>query len=207
MNSFTKIVKNIKDNLSKELPGVSAQLNMAPTLLNGEDFPLTPSQNAKQSAVLIVLFPQNGCTYTVFIKRPAYNGVHSGQVSFPGGKFEKEDIDLMATALRETHEEVGIRPQEVEVIGKLTPLFISVSNMLVHPYVAIMPQPPTIKIDNHEVEYTIHPSLNDLKNVNNQFSKTILTPGRNIVAPYIAVEGEMIWGATAMIVAELIELY
>lgn len=207
MNSFNQTVKNIRENISKELPGVSAQLKMAPTLLNGEDFSLTVSQNAIPSAVLIVLFSKNDCTHTVLIKRPAYNGVHSGQVSFPGGKFEKQDLGLMATALRETHEEVGIHPKEVEVIGRLTPLYISVSNMLVHPFVGIMSQQPKIQIDNHEVEYTIHPNLKDLKNINNQLSKTILSHGRNVVAPYFAVEGEIIWGATAMIIAELIELY
>lgn len=207
MNSFTDITNSIRENITKELPGISAQLNMAPTLLNGDDFPLAPSQNAIQSAVLIVLFPKNGCAHTVFIKRPAYDGVHSGQVSFPGGKFEEQDSDLMATSLRETHEEVGINPKEVEVIGRLTPLYISVSNMLVHPYVGIMAQQPKIEIDNHEVEYTIHPSLKDLKNINNHVSKTMLSHGRNIVAPCFAVEGEIIWGATAMIIAELIELY
>lgn len=207
MSSFHQIVSRLRQNTNGPLPGIAAQLRMAPSLRNGEEFSITPNNHAVQSAVLIGIFEEKDGAHTLLIKRASYNGIHSGQISFPGGKYERIDTDLMATALREAHEEVGIEPTQVEIIGKLTPLFISVSNMLVHPYVGIIPKPTALKLDAHEVEYVITPSLALLQSKNCLASKVITSHGRTIEAPYFNAENEVIWGATAMIISELIELY
>ncbi|MDD2196172.1 MAG: CoA pyrophosphatase [Bacteroidales bacterium] len=207
MGDYKRTVKRIQQNITKELPGLTAQLKMAPLLSDGAEFPLTPSKTAKQSAVLIGIYPKNHNAHTILIKRAVYDGVHSGQVSFPGGKYEDQDSDLVETALREAQEEVGITPQNVEIIGRLTPLFISVSNMLVLPVVGLMPEPKNLLLNLQEVEYTISPSLMHLKSKACLSVKTINSLNRLITAPYFDAENEMIWGATAMIISELTELY
>lgn len=207
MGDYKRTVKRIQQNITKGLPGLTAQLRMAPLLSDGTEFPLTPSGTPKQSAVLIGIYPQNNNAHTILIKRAIYDGVHSGQVSFPGGKYEEQDDDLVVTALREAQEEVGITPQDVKIIGKLTPLFISVSNMMVLPVVGLMPEPKNLLLNLQEVEYIISPSLMHLKDKACLSVKTIDSHGRLISAPYFDAENEMIWGATAMIISELTELY
>jgi 8-oxo-dGTP pyrophosphatase MutT (NUDIX family) len=207
MNYFERIVGQLKINLQKDLPGFQAQQRMAPSFRGGPGFPQSPDNNTRGSAVLIAIYPDDDRAKTILIKRTVYNGAHSGQVSFPGGKQEDFDKSLIVTAIREAEEEVGIDANQVGVIGALTPLFIPVSNLMVLPVVCEIPKPTNLHLNLQEVEYTIHVDLMNFKDPEKLSVKTICVGNNPISAPYYAVEGEVVWGATAMIISELTDLY
>ena len=200
------MTKNWKEQLAAELkkplPGVDAQLRMSPAMRRPEsvEYPL------KNAGVLILLYPHRRLVYTVFIKRTEYDGVHSGQVSLPGGMFKEEDGSLMHTALREANEETGIDISTVTVIGKLTQLHIPVSNVNVHAFVGVTDSRPVFVHDPAEVQYLIEESLDELLNEVNHKTKTMILFGNEVVVPYFDIRGNHIWGATAMIISEFSEI-
>ncbi|MBU3928467.1 MAG: CoA pyrophosphatase, partial [Bacteroidetes bacterium] len=147
----------------------------------------------------------NGEAHLIMIKRALDETVHSGQIAFPGGKAEKEDASLENTALRETFEEVGIQPQQVEIIGKLTDLYIPPSNYLVAPFVGILQEEPHIT-PNYEVERALIIPLSDLMNQGNCMEKTISVRSIQLQVPCYTLDGEIIWGASSMMLAELLEV-
>jgi len=206
MVSNEKIIQELKIRLRNPLPGLSAQLRMSPSF-RGDLIKNYDESQYRQSAVLISLYPENDKLNTILIKRATYDGVHSGQVGFPGGKYEETDGSLIQTALREANEEVGIIPESVEILGKLTPLHIPVSNMMVLPVVGLLYEKPELHLNLQEVEFTLAVPICHLKNPANHFQKTIGVRDRTITAPYIKVDCEDVWGATAMIIAEFIELF
>jgi len=201
-----KLISQIRQNLKQPLPGLSAQLRMAPSH-RGELLKTNDGCGLRQSAVLISLFPENDKLSTLLIKRTTYDGIHSGQVSFPGGKFENSDESLIQTALREAEEEVGLDPKKVEILGTLTPLFIPVSSMQVLPVVGLLHEKPELHLNHYEVEYTITVPICHLKNTANHMQKTIYLREHTVEAPYIKVDCEDVWGATAMIISEFCEMY
>lgn len=207
MSDFNSIVERLKINLQKDLPGFKVQQRMAPSFRVGPSMPHNQNPSTRESAVLIAIYPDNGQANTILIKRAVYNGAHSGQVSFPGGKREGFDKSLIETALREAEEEIGIDPTTVEVIGTLTPLFVPVSNLTVLPVVGIMPKPSELHPNLQEVEYTITANLSDFKSPENLSVKTICIGNLPISAPFYAVKNEVVWGVTAMIISELTALY
>lgn len=207
MTLSDKLLAEIKQNILNPLPGNAAQLRMAPSHRDGLIRNFDTNKLIRQSAVLISLYPNNGKINTLLMKRATYNGVHSGQISFPGGKFEESDESLIQTALREAQEEVGIDPLKVEVLGTLTPLFIPVSNIEVLPVIGLLKEKPDLHLNFEEVEFTIEVPICHLKNPKNHMSKTINIRDYSIEAPYIKVDCEDVWGATAMIISEFIELY
>ena len=129
---YPQHLQQLKDALEGPLPGIQAQLRMVGRV---RAMPARVTENCKQSAVLCLLFPDEGQLSVLLMKRKDDNTAHSGQVSFPGGKFEPADPDYCATAIREAREEVGINPEKIEILGALTPLYIPVSNFNVHPFV------------------------------------------------------------------------
>lgn len=164
--------------------------------------------SSRKSAVLILLFPENGQLKTVVIKRSEYDGVHSGQIAFPGGKNEKDDIDFAATALRETREEIGVEADLIEIIGQLTDLYILPSNFQVKAFVGYCARKPDYVLDKKEVQSVIELNIDDLYNEQNILEKEFSSASRGmkIKAPYFSVNGIEIWGATAMIISELLEV-
>ncbi len=130
---------------------------------------------------------------------------HSAQVSFPGGAWEPNDGSLLETALRETREELGIT-QEIHVLGSLTPLHIPVSNFMVTPFAGWMDEHPLFQPDPTEVQYVIESSLHELSDPVNILSESWEQHGRTIIAPYYRVGNEKIWGATAMMLCEFLQL-
>jgi 8-oxo-dGTP pyrophosphatase MutT (NUDIX family) len=167
---------------------------------------LNQGQPGQKAGVLILLFPANDQLCTVFIKRTEYDGEHSGQISFPGGKFERSDQSLDMTALREAEEEIGIRDSEVEIIGELTPLPIPVSNIEVFPYIGVMDNEPLFKPDPSEVEYIIKAGIKTLLDPGTLSKKEMLLFNDIITVPYFNIEENHIWGATAMILGEFLEV-
>jgi 8-oxo-dGTP pyrophosphatase MutT (NUDIX family) len=207
MDNFENTISIVRERLLKDLPGSEVQNRMAPSFRVGFPFRKHPNSATRQSAVLICIYPEQFEAATILIKRSTYNGPHSGQVSFPGGKYDETDESLVQTALREAQEEVGIAPSDLEVIGCLTPLFIPVTNMQVLPVVGVMLNPPTLHPNLQEVEYPILAKLSDFKNPQNSSVKTLRVLGFPISAPYYSIGGEHVWGATAMIISEFTELY
>ena len=200
---FDQFAMRLEDELSKPLPGEDAQYLMAPTG-RGRVNPLDPTIDYRDSSVLILFYPGSEGLSTVLIKRHDYDGAHSGQVSFPGGKHEKEDGSFEATALRESNEELGIDPDQINVIGKLTNVYIPVSRFKVHPYVAITSFRPVFNPDPFEVKDILEVSLQTLTD-KGIVSQTVVTTGSGlkVKTPYYNVQGFIVWGATAMIVSEL----
>lgn len=190
-----------RNKLQEPLPGVKAQLRMAPSSRGISSFVEPPVP----AAVLVLFYPSGQETRLVFIKRNAYDGPHSAQVSFPGGSREPEDQSLEETALRETREELGIRGK-IEVLGALTPLHIPVSNYQVHPFVGWMGQVPGFRPDPSEVQYVIEATLSLLQDPSQRGSDREYRQGVPVEVPFYRVGKEKIWGATAMMLSEILQL-
>jgi 8-oxo-dGTP pyrophosphatase MutT (NUDIX family) len=154
----------------------------------------------------VLFYPQHGQIYLPLILRPTYDGVHSGQVGFPGGGHEQGDADLVATALREAHEEIGVQVHEVVLLGQLSPLYVFASNYLVYPTVAWSPARPPFDIDVREVAQLLEVPVTDLLNPGHQRLEEWQLRGRLVHVPFFAIQEQKIWGATAMMLSELLSL-
>lgn len=203
MNSFPDSLKN---EILKGLPGTDVQWQMASSDRFVRNFPRTPGKDARVAAVLILFYPHAGSIYTVFMQRPYYDGVHGGQISFPGGKKEPEDTDVIQTALREAKEETGVDPAKISITGTLTPLFIPVSNMVVTPVVGWTNEKPDFHFQPEEVEFLIDADLKILLDVSIVKTKPFEIRGELIDVKYFDYKDNTIWGATAMILNELLNI-
>jgi 8-oxo-dGTP pyrophosphatase MutT (NUDIX family) len=194
----------LKMEIAKGLPGTEVQWALASSDRLARDFPRTPRKDSAMAAVLILLYKQDRKISTVFIQRPDYDGVHGGQISFPGGKSEKDDPDLIFTALREAGEETGISSGKVEIVGTLTPLYIPVSNIVVTPVVGWSGERPAYIPDPEEVLFMIEADLARFLDDSIIKTRPMEIRGEKIDIRYFDYEGHVIWGATAMILHELL---
>ncbi|MBN2275672.1 MAG: CoA pyrophosphatase [Bacteroidales bacterium] len=199
---ITKRIALLKSELSRPLPGKNVQMQMAPSLRR----PAMKTLPMRYSGVLLLLYPVKNNLFTVFMKRTDYGGLHSGQVSFPGGKQEKEDASLIKTALRETHEEIGLLPGEVDILGNLSVVYIPVSNFKVLPVVGFTAKKPVFTIDPQEVNYLIETPLDFLMNPEIIKTEITTTGDLTVKIPYFDINGHHIWGATAMMLSEFLEV-
>lgn len=195
-------INRLKSEIAKGLPGKEVQYRMAPS----GRLPFFPGKTPVNGSVLILLFSDDKLR-VVLMKRTEYKGPHSGQVSFPGGKSEKSDRDLVYTAIREAHEEVGIQEKGIEILGTLTPLYIPPSNFNVLPVVAYCSSIPEFSINTREVKYISTPAIEDFINSNALKYKFMEFFGHSLSIPYFDINGEEVWGATAMIMNEFLEIY
>jgi len=203
---FKPLVGKLKKSLQQPLPGKAAQAKMAPYKRRTKLPEQSVLNAAKKAAILLLIFEKNNQAFTVFIKRTTYKGVHSAQVSFPGGKREKTDANFAETALRETHEEIGINPNQVELIGQLSQVYIPPSNFLVHPFVGILNSPPTFTPDPIEVQSILPISIAHLMDSQNHIIADINVRGTKLKVPAIQIPNDIIWGATAVMLAEFAAL-
>ncbi len=194
----------LKTEILKGLPGTEVQWQMASSDRMVRNFPRTPGKDARAASVLILLYPYNGSIYTVFMQRPDYDGVHSGQISFPGGKQEPSDGDAVRTAIREAEEETGINPDELTILGMLTPLFIPVSNILVTPVVAWIDEKPSFRHQAEEVVFLFDSDIRKFYDPSVIRTKPVNIGSETIDVKYYDCDGYVIWGATAMILHELL---
>lgn len=191
------------------LPGITAHLKMAP---DHRALELQAVENheyhPKLSAVLVILFHENEKLKIVFIRRSEYVGIHSGQMAFPGGRYEEEDGDLKVTALREVEEEIGVRTETLEILGQLSDLYVPPSNFMVRAFVAYAYQRPVYQKDEREVQEIIEFELKDFYRQDIIKRKDFPAHNRSgkTSAPYYEMNGVVIWGATAMMMAELLEV-
>lgn len=207
------LIEALKYKLQEgNLPGRQAQLafaNHAPHDLPSDLGKLLEiSKDAIPAATLCLLFPDTDLDekYSFALierTRTSPDDPHSGQISFPGGRMELEDPSMQFTALREANEEIGVLPDQVEILGKLSDLFISVSNYIVSPYVGYIDYKPDFIPQLTEVNNIFTPSLDSLLNPSNILTKDIHV--RGIVLkdmPYFNLSNKVVWGATAMMLSE-----
>ena len=162
----------------------------------------------RMAAVLLLLYPNEfGEMNFVLTRRRVYNGMHSGQISFPGGKPDPLDNDLWATALRETYEEIGILPDEVIYIRNLSKLYVPPSNFLIIPYLGYLQTPDVFKPDPREVEAILEISLMDFINKESVLTKQLNSNSTTITVPAYIFDQNVVWGATAMILSEFKMLF
>jgi len=191
------------------LPGEEAHKKLAPLIRINElkDIDIS-TKNPNQAGVMAVFYPdEENETRLVLILRKTYKGVHSNQVGFPGGRVEKQDKDLEATALRETEEEVGIPRDDIEVVKKLTRLYIPPSNFWVQPYIGLLSKRPKMIAQETEVEAILEVKLSEFLDDDHVITENLSTSyATNIDVPAYMLNGHVVWGATAMMLSEIREL-
>lgn len=202
MNTNTLI--HLRERLKQQLPGRAAQERMVGRV---RLMPALVPENARPSAVLCLVFPVEDDLHILLMQRREDNTHHSGQVSFPGGRFEPEDVDYRATALREAHEEMGIPASEVEVLGELTSLYIPVSNYNVFPFLGYVGTRPVYNLNDSEVAHVLEVSLSSLFAAERKIVTDVTSPAqremiKNVNA-YKLEDGTIVWGATAMVLSEI----
>ena len=203
-------IDHVRLRLAGTLPGRNAQYRMASTLRvhNAERFFSGPASDARTASVLNLLHWHQDAWHTVLIQRSTNpRDRHSGQVSFPGGRLEENDGSLENVALREVWEEVGVEPSKIELLGRLTELYIPVSNYVVHPFVGILHGETNFTPQAGEVERIYTPNLDIFRAAENRKVTDISIAGGTTFrgVPYFDVNGLVVWGATATIMNEFLE--
>lgn len=190
-------------------PGLSAQLKMAPPhRFSDQEIFLNVPPHARKAAVMMLLYPDEyNELHFCLIQRSTYDGKHSGQISFPGGKKEKTDADYWETALRETAEEIGVKSDDVNLLTMLSSTYIPPSNFLVYPFLGYTNKRPNFIPEIGEVDHIIEVPLSELLTESNITEGEIKASYmKDITVPMFVFDQYKVWGATAMILAEAREL-
>ena len=201
---FNSFLTHISGLQNKPLGGIDSQFKMAPDIRKEIDFGSIVKPDAKSAAVLALFYPhKDNETYLLLTQRASYNGTHSAQISFPGGKIEKSDPNLAYTAVRETYEETAVPMSDVSIIKELTKTYIPPSNFWVSPFIASIQYRPEF-IANHEVSTLIEVKLSDVLDDNAVVIKNMSTSYmKSVDVPCFKLNNYVVWGATAMILSEI----
>ncbi|HYC28413.1 MAG TPA: CoA pyrophosphatase, partial [Chitinophagaceae bacterium] len=207
MEDFEKFRVSLCKAFEMGLPGKPGQEPMRPYLkLNKSLDAPEPFLPPKEGAVLALIYPKENFPHLALIERPVYEGIHSGQIAFPGGKVEKGETAVEA-ALREASEEVGIVDANVEIISSLSEVYVWASNFRVSPFVGFSSSRPDFVPDKHEVGEILEVPLDYFLNAGIVKEKPIPSKmGFLMNAPYYDLWGKTLWGATAMMVSELMQV-
>jgi 8-oxo-dGTP pyrophosphatase MutT (NUDIX family) len=197
--AFEHVVSAVCTGMS-QLPGIEAQLRMAPQPRGGWKPGFAPDL-AKPAAALLLLFPVDGRAVVLLTKRAPDLPHHAGQVSLPGGTVDPGET-VEDAALREAEEEVGLARAAVRIIGCLTPLHIPVSGFVLHPVVGLAQERPAMRPEPGEVERLIEAPVAQLLDPRRHHRVTRVREGIEFEMPYFDLDGEQVWGATAMVLAE-----
>jgi 8-oxo-dGTP pyrophosphatase MutT (NUDIX family) len=200
----TDFVARLRQVLSQPLPGLAAQLRMAPEPRMGWD-PLKFPEGARDGAALLLVYPHDETLHVALTVRGSGLRNHTGQVSLPGGAVDRDET-IETAALREAQEEIGVDPKTVDVLGRLTPLHIPVSGYLLHPVVGFTSMRPAFQRAEWEVARIIEAPVSVLSDpglVKREVrNRTVKGQPIDVNVPYYDIDGEKVWGATAMVLAE-----
>ena len=197
-------IETLRQKFTLQLPGETAQNRMSPQPKYVEDKEERyQDHHPINSAVMLLLIPYQGDLAIPFIKRTNVGKYHGGQMALPGGKTEPGDGNSLYTALRECEEEIGVTSNEVTVIGKLSDVYIPLSNFNITPFVGTIPEMPNFVLSKNEVEKVIIIPLKELLDDRNKTKQVLYRQEQRIIAPGYKIGENFIWGATAMIIAEL----
>ncbi len=201
---FEKFSEELLEAFKHPLPGKSAHKQLMPYLKINKHIQPPQLLSTRKGAVMALIYPIENIPHLLLIERPVYEGVHSGQLAFPGGKIDATDANSLSAALRETKEEVGIGHEVIKVAGSLTEVFVFASNFLVFPYVGIINEAPKIIREEKEVagilEIPVHTFFDPYILKEKPIQSAL---GLTLNAPYYDLNGKVLWGATAMMVSEL----
>lgn len=204
--TFVEISSKIKKS---ELPGFESQVKLSPPFRRDLiEQHREAMKSARKAGVMALFYPKhNDVTHLVLILRNTYKGVHSAQIGFPGGKYEKRDEILKHTALRETEEEIGVSRSQIDVIKTLTELYIPPSNFTVSPFMGMMHQTPIFIKQHSEVRDVIEISVDDFLNDEHVIEVEVMTSmKREMLVPAFKWYDHVVWGATAMMLSEIKDL-
>ena len=194
---FEIFTSQLIEAFKQPLPGKNGQAQLKPYLKINKNIDAPSFIKPKEGAVMAVIYPKENIPHLLLIERPLYDGVHSGQI-------EKSDASFLHAALRETHEEVGIESNHIQVVGNLTEVFVFASNFMVYPFVGIMQEIPTLALETKEVAAVLEiPLLRFFEDGIIKEKKIKNALGFNLMAPYYDLDNKVLWGATAMMVSEL----
>ena len=201
--SLAEMESLLRERLAGTLPGLEAQLRFMPTPPRTGWKPGEFPSDARIAAGLLLLYPgERGASIALTVRASGLRR-HAGQVSLPGGATDPGET-LAQAALREAHEEIGVDPAHVRVLGELTPVHVLVSGFTLHPIVGITHERPSFTPAAHEVEEVIEVSVDDLQDASRIRQGTRTREGLAIEYPYFDLMGHQVWGATAMILGEFI---
>jgi 8-oxo-dGTP pyrophosphatase MutT (NUDIX family) len=205
--NFDELTRFLEKRVQLPMPGDAAHSQMKPKLPNGGPLKMKHATPPRKGGVLILLYEDNGLVRFPLIQRPSYEGIHSGQMALPGGRYEEEDMDQFHTALRESDEEIGIHKEKVEIIGSLSEFFVAASNYMVLPVIGKIDHKPTFIPEPREVADIVTPQVKDLIDPRRLKEKEMtVSSGFKLQCPYYDLEGRTVWGATAMMLSELVEI-
>ena len=200
--NFTQTLSNYFTQ--NPLPGHEKIMQkILPSRLNSK---VLPNENTRRSAVLLMFYPKGNEIFLPLILRPQYDGVHGGQMAFPGGRVEFKDKDIQATALREAQEEIGIKATDVKVLTNLTELFIPPSNLYCQPVLGCLPYRPDFYPDEREVAGIFEVTIAEILDPAIIQIRSIEARGQKFETPCFVIQNQVVWGATALMIAELIEI-
>jgi 8-oxo-dGTP pyrophosphatase MutT (NUDIX family) len=198
--------RQLRRALAPPLPGLDAQLRMAPQPRVGWDAE-NPPRDLRDAAALVLVYPFNDVPHLLLTVRGAGLRKHTGQVSLPGGSVDADE-SIETAALREASEEVGVPPAAVRLLGRLTPLQIPISGYMLHPVVGLVETRPVFRRDEWEVARILEVPISLFRepDVVKRRTRTREFDGVavDIDVPYFEIDGEQVWGATAMILAEFL---
>lgn len=205
MDDFAALILRLQRRLRAPLPGLPSQLKMIPSPRPGQQVYTEVESTSQKAGVMILLYPKSGAAHIVFIRRPETVLHHKGQISFPGGGFEAGE-DGIAAALRETREEIGVPEGRIRPLGGLTPLYIPPSNYCIYPVVGAADEAPLFIPRPEEVDEILEIPLEHLRDPASTRRETWTIRGEAAEVPFYAFGSHKIWGATAMVLAEFLDV-
>lgn len=204
-HSWNALVDLLSTRLKQPLPGHDAHVTMAPRYSTRRKELSVRGKDCRHAGVLAALLHEHGETKIVLTVRRKDLQDHAGQISFPGGQQENDET-LRETALREAEEEIGLPPASVHLLGVLTPLYIPPSNFCVHPYVGAVYEPPPLRPTDEEVQRVLRVPLSRLLDPKTRTEEPWTLHGTVVDVPFYDLDGVAVWGATAMMLAELLSV-
>jgi 8-oxo-dGTP pyrophosphatase MutT (NUDIX family) len=205
MNEDETIIR-LERSLNTGLPGEKAHVAMLPLNRALTSVGLKEAEKVRKSAVGIILYPSTDGIDCILIQRPKYEGMHSDQMAFPGGKMDSDDLDLEYTARRECYEEIALPTSEGILLGELTKVYIPVSGFVIYPFIFHLDQVPVLAPDNREVAEIVTFPLLDILKTENVGTMPINFPQGTRDVPCFNLANKQVWGATALILNELKEV-